>query len=909
MLKNMKIQTKLLLSFLLVVAIASTIVIYGTLKMKQLAKSDTFLYDQITVALGDVANMSTDLQKVRVTYRDMIEEVDISKKDQYADIIDKFCDDLELHAKDYEKTIATANGRKIFNAFQDEYKIFHADVDNIKELAKTNYEGAIAFRKTKLYESTAKTEHAIQVLLDNKIKRGKAVSETNADVATSSTRLMYIVLIFGIAVALGLGLLIAYNIKAIMKVLVAETNGLVEAALGGKLRTRADVNKINFEFRAIPEGFNRALDAVIGPLNVAAEYIDQISNGVIPPKISDNYNGDFNTIKINLNQCIDSLSGLIEEMTKMSIEHEMGDIDSFVDPTQFEGAYSNMAKGINQMVGSHITVKKKAMAVFMEFGNGNFEAPMDLLPGKKRFINDAIEQVRTNLKALIADANLLARAATEGNLATRADASKHQGDFRKIVEGVNNTLDAVIGPLNVAANYVERISKGDIPERITDTYYGDFNAIKNNLNLCIDAVNLLVNDTDMLVNAAVEGQLATRADASKHWGDFKKIVEGVNETLDAVIIPLNVAADYVARISVGDMPKLIQKEYKGDFNSIKINLNTLINALAQIIEKAQLVAQGDLTISIEKRSENDELMQALDAMVKANASIISEFITAIGNIVLASQQLQSVAIQISSGSTEQASSTEEVSSSMEEMVGNINQNTDNARQTEQIALRAAGDIIEGNKSVAITVEAMKRIAEKIAIVGEIAEKTDLLAINAAIEAARAGEQGKGFAVVAAEVRKLAENSQSAAREINDLSKNSVKIADESGILLQKIVPDIQRTAVLVQEISAASLEQNSGANQVNNAIMQLNAVTQKNAAAAEEMSSSAEELASQAEQLKELISFYKTEHKDAVIQKLTTTNKFRASASQSETRKSRVREGTNIDLQNNIEIDNKFEKF
>jgi len=273
-------------------------------------------------------------------------------------------------------------------------------------------------------------------------------------------------------------------------------------------------------------------------------------------------------------------------------------------------------------------------------------------------------------------------------------------------------------------------------------------------------------------------------------------------------------------------------------------------------------------------------------------------------------------MSISQGSTEQAASTEEVSSSMEEMVSNINQNAENAKQTEKIALQASGDISQGSKAVITTVDAMKRIADKISVVGEIAEKTDLLAINAAIEAARAGEQGKGFAVVAAEVRKLAENSQAAAKEINDVSKTSVKVADESGILLQKIVPDIQKTAVLVQEISAASLEQNSGANQVNNAIVQLNAVTQKNAAAAEEMSSSAEELASQAEQLKELVSFFKTgsEHATAARtmekerqQKAKLTSKMQ----QSEKTRSSQSTGSkvNIHLGSSNDGDSGFENF
>ncbi len=222
------------------------------------------------------------------------------------------------------------------------------------------------------------------------------------------------------------------------------------------------------------------------------------------------------------------------------------------------------------------------------------------------------------LNAMLADAALLAKAAVEGRLATRADATKHQGDFRKVVEGVNTTLDAVIGPLNVSAEYVDRISKGDIPPRITDNYNGDFNEIKNNLNTCIDAVNALVADAGVLSKAAVEGKLATRADASKHQGDFRKIVQGVNETLDAVIGPLNVSAEYVDRISKGDIPPRITDNYNGDFNEIKNNLNNCIdNIKALATETGGLIkasADGQLSTRADASKHHGEYRRIVEGV-------------------------------------------------------------------------------------------------------------------------------------------------------------------------------------------------------------------------------------------------------------------------------------------------------
>ena len=956
----MKIRTKLLTGFISVALIATIIGIVGITEIKKIDNADTALYQTVAIPLGQCVETSSLFQKLRIEARDIVlaDDADELKAKYNLFIQNSLLIDSMLAV--YEPTIIDEVDRQNFTELKDSKKEYVGYLPAFMQLVNAgNLNAAKAFMKADWLKSAKRIQSAVDVLVAYNIKSGKVLSENNAKIENTATMSMIICVVIGAIVALILGLGISNNIQTIIKSIVDQAKMLSKAAVEGKLATRGESEKVNFEFREIIVGVNQTLDAVIGPLNVSAEYVDRISKGDIPAKITDNYNGDFNEIKTNLNQCIDAVNLLVSDGVTLAKAAVDGKLATRVDVSKHQGDFKTIMLGFNNTLDSVIgplnvsaeyvdrISKGDIPAKITDNYNGDFNeiktnlnacidavnllvsdanilakaaiegklatrADATVHQGDFRKIVDGVNktldsvigplnvsaeyvdriskgdipakitdnyngdfnEIKTNLNAcidavnlMVTDANFLAKAAIEGKLATRADATVHQGDFRKIVEGVNKTLDSVIGPLNVSAEYVDRISKGDIPAKITDNYNGDFNEIKTNLNACIDAVNLLVSDANILAKAAVEGKLSTRADASKHQGDYRKIVVGVNYTLDAVINPLNVAAEYVDLLSKGEIPSKITAAYNGDFNSIKNNLNELIDATNLITKNAKLISEGDMTVTLKPRSEKDELIIALAEMIKAIGEIVKQVQSSSDNIADASGQMSSNSQQVSQGASEQASAAEEVSSSMEEMASNIQQNTDNAQQTEKIAAKAAEDILIGSRNVNTTVESMKKIAEKVSIIGDIAFQTNILALNAAVEAARAGEHGKGFAVVAAEVRKLAERSHIAAGEINELTKSSVDVADKAGKLLESIVPDIQKTAKLVQEITAASLEQNAGASQINNAINQLNKVTQQNAASAEEMATSSEELSSQADSLKVLIEFFKVEENDDLKQR------------------------------------------
>jgi len=529
---------------------------------------------------------------------------------------------------------------------------------------------------------------------------------------------------------------------------------------------------------------------------------------------------------------------------------------------------------ISNIIGKPISKLVEAATSIAE-GELNIHLSVDT-KDEVGLLGQAFEKIIFSLKDLTKDTNMLAQAAVDGNLNTRVDANKHEGDYRKIVEGINNTLDAITEPINESRNVLSKMALNDYTLVMSGSYKGtmkEFSEDINSVHLRItDVVKLIsevsvgntkglekisligkrsendkllpalivmmttiqnmVKEASMIAIAAVEGNLQARGDALKFEGGYREVLEGFNNALDAVETPISEVAEVLKEMATGNLCVSVNGNYQGSYEVIKDSLNLTLEAFNELL--------GSIT------DASDE--------VSAGSNQVSD----------GSQAL-------SQGTTEQASAIEQLTSSITEVAAQTKQNAVNASQANELSLSAKEGAILGNSHMKDMLKSMEEINESssniskiIKVIDDIAFQTNMLALNAAVEAARAGQHGKGFAVVAEEVRNLAARSANAAKETTDLVAGSIKkvefgtkIANNTAESLDQIVLGVSKAATLVGEIAAASNEQATAIYQINKGIEQVSDVVQTNSATAEESAAASEELSGQASLLKNMVEKFK----------------------------------------------------
>jgi methyl-accepting chemotaxis protein len=656
--------------------------------------------------------------------------------------------------------------------------------------------------------------------------------------------------------------------------IAVQTRVLIDATDQGQLGVRADASGFEGGWQRMIEGLNRLADAYAAPIRMTADYVERIAKGDIPPQITEDYRGDFNAIKNNLNHCIATVRRLVDDTRGLAKAAVEGRLSERADATQHEGDFARIVRGINRvvdvLVGHLDALPVPALVIDPDFnirymndaGSRLLGRSKQDLVGAKCYDQFKMADCQT---AKCACARAM-RNASSVTAETDAHPNGQRLDISYTGMPIRDEDGQLIGAFEVITDLTEikqavrvteraaalnrkqgefrvkelekllvnldKVAKGDLAvvlsveaaDEDTAEVAENFKCINAAVQNTVAALQALIADVDMLAQAGVAGALQTRAQGARHRGQYRHIVEGMNATLDAVITPINEAAEVLERLANYDLRARMQGESAGDFARIKDSLNRTGEGLH-------------------------------DAIAQVNE--------AVGQVAAAAEQIAATSQAVAQGASEQASSLEETASVLEQMTGQTKQNADNTQQARAVAKNTQQLAEKGNVAMGQMVVAMANIRKSaedtsaiIKDINEIAFQTNLLALNAAVEAARAGDVGRGFAVVAEEVRNLALRAKEAANKTEVLIAQSAKLAREGGSIsgevnanLTQIVESIGKVASFVDEIAVASGEQAKEIAQVNRAVAEMDRVVQQSAASSEESSSAAEELSSQSQEL------------------------------------------------------------
>ncbi|MGZ4995292.1 MAG: methyl-accepting chemotaxis protein, partial [Methylobacter sp.] len=696
---NMTITWKIILLVVTVVLGLVGVVWVGQNKINTVYEKTNFANTNSVPSIITLYKIDDAFGHLRVRpYRHAL-TIDTAEMAQIETTIKEGRDEVLAALKKYESAFASDKDRELLADDYAAFNVYLQDMEKIVDLSRQNKKDQARDLLVKLKPLEQRTYAAIMNHMTYNAELAKKGADEASIVKSSAARMFFIIaaivllasvllawlvissivgslkMVLGIAQNIADGDLTANidvtgndeigqlmqavnNIAITLQGLQKELQRLTAASREGELSERGKPEQFKGAYADVIGGVNEMLDAILLPIGEGNRILRQISAGLIDELIVQTYKGDHERMKQAVNNVAITLQGLQKELQRLTAASREGELSERGRPEQFKGAYADVISGVNEMLD----------AILLPIGEGN------------------------RILSLISGGDL--RQSVE--IVCKGDHDK----MKQAVNGVHNWLSELI-------DYVTKIANGDMTAEMRKASGDD--QIHEWLMLLKRNIQALVADVNMLSVAALEGRLQTRADAGKHQGEYRRIVEGVNNTLDGVILPVNEVVSVLTEMERGDLTQTVNGDYKGQLKEFKDTVNNTIAKLSQVL---------------------------------------SEVNRAAANIASASEEVSSTAQSLSQATSEQAASVEETSASVEQMSSSINQNTENAKVTDGMAAQASTEAVQGGEAVKETVSAMKSIAGKIGIIDDIAYQTNLLALNAAIEAARAGEHGRGFAVVA-----------------------------------------------------------------------------------------------------------------------------------------------------------------
>lgn len=934
---NMKIGVKLLVSFIIVALITGVVGIIGIINVQNLQNSNTVLYEKMALPIAEVGQISTSYQRMRVIVRDMIIENNSDLIQSNADKVNIRNQEINESAAAFQETLIDPEMQAVFEEFVASRKVLADEFEKVKVLALENRdtEAFALLAETGSYEIAATTEmEAINKLVPMKLAEAENTEKADAATAAAAMNTMIIVTLCSFAVAIAFGLIL----RAMISKPLQQANRMIKEMGMGHFSMRLNMKRKD-EIGEMAESMDTFSDEL---QNIVIGTMNQMSNGDMSANVE--LKDDLDELTPALKLTIETIQGLINEVTMLALAAIQGQWETRGNADHFNGGFKEIVEGINATLD---TVVDKMVW---------YEAIIDAVPFplhvtdndmKWTFMNKSFEMMMVDnnvirdrasglgMDCYNANANIcrtegcgIRRLADQGladsyfdwygrnfkqDTAYLKDSKGENVGFVEVVTDLTPMIrvsDYTKNEVNRLGNNLIQLSQGNLDfdfkigeaDEYTSEVSAQFNEIRNSLEDVKKSIKNLITDAGTLAQAGVDGQLETRADVARHQGDFAKIIEGVNVTLDAVVAPVQEASAALRELSQGNLSTSMVGNYNGDYTIIKDAMNQTITFLKRYVDEITLtlenVGQGNLNQQITTEYLGDFLAikTALNDITSTLSSTMAEINEAAGQVEAGAVQISDGGQALSQGTTEQASAIQELNASIEEVAGETKKNAMRANEANQRAQEVRGNAEVGNRQMTEMVTAMadinessKNISRIIKVIDDIAFQTNILALNAAVEAARAGQHGKGFAVVAEEVRSLAARSAEAAKETTGLIEGSIdkvetgtKIADETAESLKDILNEIEKVTGLVGNIAHASSEQASEIAQITQGIEQVSQVVQTNSATAEESAAASEELSGQAEMLKQMVGAFQLKVTENVEKRSNkSTNKTLVSSNDS----------------------------